>query len=272
MSSLAGVVLLALWAMSAAGDYSTGMIRILVQAQPNRVNLLTGKIIALALFTLLATASTTLVVVLVSRPLARLQGIETKAWKTDFFAHLLSGYVNFTIAALVWGLIGLMIAVLTKSSALAIGIGIGYLLVVESLIGIIAPEVDRLPPRRHPQRPRLRRNQPTRLDRRARPHHPLRHHRHHRLARRLPRPRHHLLNIKRVHPIRCRRVPGRIASRSTHVHCWRHLDPVPRTSAARPSAVVAQGSVYRKASGWAFPVDAGFHPGTGQHRQVRRQG
>ncbi len=33
-----------------------------------------------------------------------------------------------------------MIAVLTKSSALAIGIGIGYLLVVESLIGIIAPK------------------------------------------------------------------------------------------------------------------------------------
>jgi ABC-2 type transport system permease protein len=40
----------------------------------------------------------------------------------------------------VWGLIGLMIAVLTRSSALAIGIGIGYLLVVESVIGIIAPD------------------------------------------------------------------------------------------------------------------------------------
>jgi hypothetical protein len=40
----------------------------------------------------------------------------------------------------VWGLIGLMIAVLTRSSALAIGIGIGYLLVVESLTGIIAPD------------------------------------------------------------------------------------------------------------------------------------
>ena len=33
-----------------------------------------------------------------------------------------------------------MIAVLTRSSALAIGVGIGYLLVVESLIGIIAPD------------------------------------------------------------------------------------------------------------------------------------
>jgi hypothetical protein len=78
-------------------------------------------------------------VVLVSHPLARLEGISVQAWKTDFFPHLLGGYFNFMVAALVWGLIGAMLAVLTRSSALAIGIGIGYLLVVESLIGIIAP-------------------------------------------------------------------------------------------------------------------------------------
>ena len=39
---------------------------------------------------------------------------------------------------LVWSLIGLMLAVLTRSSALAIGIGIGFLLVVESLSTIVA--------------------------------------------------------------------------------------------------------------------------------------
>ena len=78
--------------------------------------------------------------VLVARPLARLEGIETDAWKTDFVPHLVSSYFNFAVAGLVWGLIGLMLAVLTRSSALAIGVGIGYLLVVESLIGIIAPD------------------------------------------------------------------------------------------------------------------------------------
>ena len=140
VSTLAGVVMLALWAIATAGDYSTGMIRILVQAQPNRVNLLGGKMLALTLFTLLAALTTTLAVVLVARPLARLQGIETEAWKTDFAQHLVSSYFNFAVAALVWGLIGLMLAVLTRSSALTIGIGIGYLLVVESLIGIIAPD------------------------------------------------------------------------------------------------------------------------------------
>jgi ABC-2 type transport system permease protein len=140
VSTLAGVILLSLWAIAAASDYSTGLIRILVQAHPSRVTLLAGKIAALTVFTLLATTVTTLVVVLFARPLARLEGIEIEAWKTDFPAHLLEGFFNFTIAGLVWGLIGLMLAVLTRSAAMAIGIGIGFLLVVEGLITIFAPD------------------------------------------------------------------------------------------------------------------------------------
>jgi ABC-type transport system involved in multi-copper enzyme maturation permease subunit len=138
VATLAGTVLLVLWAIAVASDYSTGVIRILVQAQPRRSKLLVGKIGALTGFTLVATVTTTLVVVLIARPLASLEGIPVEAWRTDFFTHLVSGYVNFTVAGFVWGAIGLMLAVLTRSAALAIGIGIGYLLVVESLISIVA--------------------------------------------------------------------------------------------------------------------------------------
>ena len=140
VSTLAGVILLALWAIAVATDYSTGLIRILVQAHPNRTRLLGGKIAALSVFTLLATTVTTLVVVLFARPLAKLEGIQIEAWKTDFASDLLEGFFDFTIAGLVWGLIGLMLAVLTRSSAIAIGIGLGFLLVVEGLISIVAPD------------------------------------------------------------------------------------------------------------------------------------
>lgn len=102
VSTLAGVILLVLWAIAAATDYGTGLIRILVQAHPNRVTLLASKIAALSIFTLLATTVTTLVVVVFARPLARLEGIEVEAWKTDFASHLLEGSFNFTIAGLVW--------------------------------------------------------------------------------------------------------------------------------------------------------------------------
>ena len=139
VSTLAGVILLALWAIAVATDYSTGLIRILAQAHPNRTRLLGGKIAALSVFTLLATTVTTLVVVVFARPLAKLEGIPIEAWKTDFASHLGESFFNFTVAGLVWGLIGLMLAVLTRSSAIAIGIGLGFLLVAEGLISIVAP-------------------------------------------------------------------------------------------------------------------------------------
>ncbi len=145
-SQLAGIVLLSLWAIAAASDYDTGLIRVLVQAQPNRLKLLGGKIIALTGFTILATAVTTFTIVFVARPMARLEGIDTDAWRTDFFPELSSGYINFLIPSLVWGLIGLLIAVWARSSGVAIAAGIGYLLVFENLIAIVADGItDYLP-------------------------------------------------------------------------------------------------------------------------------
>jgi hypothetical protein len=141
-----GIILLALWAIAVATDYSTGLIRIVVQAYPKRVNLLAGKIAALAVFTVMAATTTYLVVVFFARPLARLEGIQVEGWKTDFASHFFKGYLDFTVAALVWGLIGLMLAVLTRSSAMAIGIGIGFLLVAESLITIVAPNAGKYLP------------------------------------------------------------------------------------------------------------------------------
>jgi hypothetical protein len=138
VSRPAGVIVLALWAIAVATDYSTGLIRVVVQAYPKRVPLLAGKIAALAAFTVMAATVAYLVMIFCARPLARLEGIEVEHWKTDFASHFFKGYFDFTVALLVWGLLGLMLAILTRSSAIAIGIGIGFLLVVESLITIVA--------------------------------------------------------------------------------------------------------------------------------------
>ena len=138
VSRPAGVIVLALWAIAVATDYSTGLIRIVVQAYPKRIPLLAGKIAALAGFTIMASTIAYLVMIFCARPLARLEGISVDHWHADFASHFFKGYFDFTVAMLVWGLIGLMLAVLTRSSAMAIGIGIGFLLVVESLITIVA--------------------------------------------------------------------------------------------------------------------------------------
>ena len=119
-SQISGLVLLPLWAIAAASDYDTGLIRVLVQAQPNRLKLLTGKMIALTGFTVLATAITTLVIVLVARPLARLEGIDTEPWKTDFLpGGTLAALADGGTADLAWvAALGLTLA---YGTAAAIG-------------------------------------------------------------------------------------------------------------------------------------------------------
>ena len=168
VSRLAGVILLALWAIAVATDYSTGLIRILVQAQPNRVKLMAGKILALAVFTLLAATVTALVVVLLARPLARLEGIQVEAWKTDFLSHLVKGYFDFT--ARVAGLRAHRPHARRPHPQLGARHRHRHrrLLVVEGLITHHRLRRQLLPPRRNPEHPRRGRKPPTLLGRRTR--------------------------------------------------------------------------------------------------------
>ena len=60
--SMLGIVALSVWAMAVTSDYSSGLIRLLVQAEPRRWRLLAGKVVALTGFTCLATLVTAMVV------------------------------------------------------------------------------------------------------------------------------------------------------------------------------------------------------------------
>ncbi|MGF1666062.1 MAG: ABC transporter permease subunit [Acidimicrobiia bacterium] len=131
-STLFGVITLAFWAVSAAGDYQSGLIRLLVSAHPQRWRLLAGKVIALAATTALATTVALVVNVAVAGPAAEAAGVSTAAW--DLPASMVSAWTNAYAALLVWGVLGLVVAVLARSSAVAISLGIGYVLVVESIV------------------------------------------------------------------------------------------------------------------------------------------
>lgn len=133
-SSLFGVITLSFWAVVTATDYSTGLIRLLVAAQPRRWRLLAGKVAALTAFTAVAVTVALVVNVLAAPPSAAAAGISTENWGTDLLPTLASAWFNAFCAMLVWGVIGLVLAIVTRSSAIAISVGIGYVLVVESLI------------------------------------------------------------------------------------------------------------------------------------------
>ena len=136
-SNMFGVVTLSIWAVVTAGDYSSGLIRLLVAAEPRRWRLLAGKAIALVIVTAAATTVATVVNVFAVMPAAGAAGISTAAWGTDLVSVVASAWTNLFLALCVWGVLGLVIAVLARSAAVAISIGIGYVLVVESLVKMV---------------------------------------------------------------------------------------------------------------------------------------
>ncbi|HZL81156.1 MAG TPA: hypothetical protein VFC06_04345, partial [Demequina sp.] len=122
---------------SVTSDYSSGLIRLLVQAEPRRLRLFGGKVVALTAFTCLATLVATVVVLLVSPAIASLTGVSMHAWSVDLPHTVVEGYLQLTLSVLLWGFVGLFVGVATRSSGISIGIGIGYLLVFEGVVGML---------------------------------------------------------------------------------------------------------------------------------------
>jgi ABC-2 type transport system permease protein len=136
-SNMFGVVTLSFWAVVTATDYSSGLIRLLVAAEPRRWRLLAGKVVALVIVTAASTTVAAIVNIFAVMPAAGAAGISTIAWGTNLIAVLAGAWTNLFLALCVWGVLGLVIAVLTRSAAVAISIGVGYVLVVESLVKML---------------------------------------------------------------------------------------------------------------------------------------
>jgi hypothetical protein len=73
----------------------------------------------------------------VAVPTAAAAGISTTAWGTDLVSVVAASLTKHFLALCVWGVLGLVIAVLARSAAVAISIGVGYVLVVESLVKMV---------------------------------------------------------------------------------------------------------------------------------------
>jgi ABC-2 type transport system permease protein len=136
-SNMFGVVTLSMWAVVTAGDYGSGLIRLLVAAEPRRWRLLAGKVVALVILTAAATTVAAIVNVLAVMPAAGAAGISTAAWGTDLVPVVGGAWVNLFLALCAWGVLGLVIATLARSAAVAIAIGVGYVLVFESIVKML---------------------------------------------------------------------------------------------------------------------------------------
>ncbi|MGQ7296438.1 hypothetical protein [Quadrisphaera sp. KR29] len=133
-ASFLGVVTLSFWALVTASDHSTGLVRLLVAAEPRRWRLLAGKWLALALCTAATTALAVVVALVVAPVAAQAGGWDPQAWGTDVGAVVASAAVDLFCALLVWGSLGMALATVTRSAGVAIGIGVGWVLLVEAVL------------------------------------------------------------------------------------------------------------------------------------------
>jgi ABC-type transport system involved in multi-copper enzyme maturation permease subunit len=136
-SNMFGIVTLSFWAVVTATDYSSGLVRLLVAAEPRRWRLLAGKVGALLVVTAAATTVAAIVNVLAVMPAAVAARISTSAWGTDMVSVVGGAWVNLFLALCAWGVLGLVIATLARSAAVAIAIGVGYVLVFESIVKML---------------------------------------------------------------------------------------------------------------------------------------
>jgi ABC-type transport system involved in multi-copper enzyme maturation permease subunit len=134
MKDMVGIVALALAALSVARDFELGTIRNLLVAQPRRGILLSGKLLAQGSFMVIGIAVAGVVSVVLAYALAPGKGTSTDLWTLGATLETV-GLV--AIATILYGLLGAALGMVTRSAAISITIGAGYLLIAERLISLI---------------------------------------------------------------------------------------------------------------------------------------
>lgn len=138
------VVALIMVTANLATEWSQGTWRNLLVREPRRLRLLTGKMLALLLFVL---GSMTLTLVLSSvliLALANAQGVQTAAWTSvSGLSAWLAFFGNEVLCLIGVSLLGMLIAVLTRSTGIAVGVALAYVLVPEGIIAMVWSEGSR---------------------------------------------------------------------------------------------------------------------------------
>ncbi len=144
VSNLVGIVVLALFAGATASEYSQGTLRNLLVRQPSRIKLICGKYLALALFVLLALILAILVAAAVAFAVGPGKGVDTSAWTSGTGLNdAFQAFLHIYLTSLGYGVLGTALAVLLRSPAIAITVGIAYALPGEQIILAIWSNGDR---------------------------------------------------------------------------------------------------------------------------------
>jgi ABC-2 type transport system permease protein len=138
-----GVFALMLGVLALGSEYGWGTLRTVFVQRPGRLQVFTAKLLALGAGLLPFVLAVFAVGAISSYTIARAEGAEIgwpAAW--DVVRALAAGWLILAV----WGALGVALGVLSRGTALAIGVGILYALVIEGLVSAFADQIGLLEP------------------------------------------------------------------------------------------------------------------------------
>jgi ABC-2 type transport system permease protein len=136
-----GVLALMLGVLTVGSEYGWGTLKTLFTQGPGRLRVFGAKLIAVAAVLLVFVLVVYLLGAVASGAIAANEGADV-TWPSA--SLLVRGIAGGWLIFAVWGALGIFLAVVTRGTALATGIGILYAFVVEGLLSALAREVSLL--------------------------------------------------------------------------------------------------------------------------------
>jgi ABC-2 type transport system permease protein len=136
----AGAIALILGVLAVGSEYGWGTLKTVLTQRPRRLSVYAGKLAALAVAVLGIVLATFASSALTSSVIA---SVESEAISWPSVADLAQGFAAGFLILAMWCLLGVALAVLFRSMALPIGLGLVWALVIENLIrSVAAPLLD----------------------------------------------------------------------------------------------------------------------------------
>ena len=130
-TQLGGVLALIIGVLSQGSEYGWGTVKTAFTQRPRRLEWLAGKLVSVALTMLVMTLLLLAMAALTSFVLATIDGGD-RTWPAAVV--ILKGILSAWLIYCFWGFFGFGLATLFRQSAMAIGLGLAYALVIEALI------------------------------------------------------------------------------------------------------------------------------------------
>jgi ABC-2 type transport system permease protein len=134
-----GVFALMLGVLAVGSDYSWDTMKTLLTQRPSRLRMLTAKLMALGIVLVLFVASVAVTATVASYVVASVENAAVD-WPSAWL--LVRTFAAGWFVLVVWAALGVMLAVLSRGTSLAIGIGILYALVIEGLLSALVTQLE----------------------------------------------------------------------------------------------------------------------------------